>query len=59
MGKVVTVSVVSKIGYELVDVPRVGLERPARREMYIANDLVDADAARNIAAFVGLLLQLV
>merc|ERR1712230_79806 len=40
-----------------MDVHRVGLERAARREVKVANDLVDLDLAREHTSLVRLLLD--
>ena len=59
MREIVLILVVSEVGDEFIQVARVALERTTRREVNIANDLVDADSSRNIAAFVSLIPQFV
>ena len=48
----------SEVGNEIVDVNAVSLERAAGRDVEVANDLVDVDFARDIAALGVLLLDL-
>lgn len=50
---------VTKVWYEFVDVPVVGLEGTSWGEMQVSNDFVDANSTRNIASFFGLVLELV
>jgi len=44
---------------EIVHVHGIGLERASGREVEVADDFVHADLARDVAAFLGLLLDLV
>lgn len=53
------VAVVPEVRHEFVDVLAVGLEGATRREMYVANDLVNADTPRDVAALICLFTELV
>lgn len=57
--EIMTVSVVTQVRNQLVQIARVGLERTTRREVYVADDLVYANPSRDVAAFIRLFLKLV
>jgi hypothetical protein len=59
MREIVTVGVVFEVRYEFVKIARICLESATRGEVDISDDLVHSDAARNIAAFVCLLMDLI
>ena len=56
--EVVAVAVRAEVRDELIEVVCAGTERATRRKVDVADDLVHAYAAGNVAAFVCLLLQL-
>ena len=56
--EVVPVAVRAQVRHELVQVVRARAERAAGREVDVADDLVHADAAGDVAALGGLLLEL-
>ena len=56
--EVVAVAVRAQVRYELVEVVRTSAEGAARRQVNVTNNLVDTDAAGDVAALGGLLLEL-
>ena len=56
--EVVAVAVRAQVRYELVEVVRTSAEGAARRQVNVTNNLVDTDAAGDVAALTSLLLQL-
>lgn len=59
MRKVVAVPVIPQVRNQLIKVSRASLEGPTRGKVDVADDLVDADATRDVTALIGLLPQLV
>ena len=57
--KVVAVAVFLEVRNELIDVLRRGAEGPARREVNVTDDLIDADNTSDVASFTRLVFQLV
>lgn len=43
MGEIVTVAILSEVGDKLVDVARIGLERPPWRQVNVSNNFVYSD----------------
>jgi hypothetical protein len=59
MAKIVSLSVTSKVGNQVVRMHVVRLERTSRTHVQIGCDLFDANAARDITALVHLVLDAV
>jgi hypothetical protein len=58
MREVMAIGIILEVWHKFIKVTRVGLERATRREMDISDDLVDTNSTRNVAPFIGLLVQL-
>lgn len=41
--EIVTVTILSEVGDKLIDVARIGLERPARRQVNVSDNFVYSD----------------
>ena len=59
MREVMSVSIITEVGIQFVDIVSVGLEGTTGREVDVSNDLVHANTTRDIATFVGLFPQLI